>query len=136
MAPMTISAAAMAEIREALREAALAQPVIRLDQIPEVRSSLGLQSGVPSDEGGRDFQDTGVYEQRDVLVPLRWTLMCSVFDRREVPAECLVELAGVWFWFTPDWRRRLAGATLDVVEGALVLVGADGSAVLPVRPRR
>jgi hypothetical protein len=75
--------------------------------------------------------EMGLYEHRFKLTPVRGRLECAVFERRDIPFDCLVEIRGLWFSFTPDWQASIVGGVLDWLNGALVLKDARGEILLP-----
>jgi hypothetical protein len=54
-----------------------------------------------------------------------------VFERRDTPLECLVEIRGPWFSFAPDWQASIVGGLLDLFNDSLILKDARGEIVLP-----
>ena len=45
----------------------------------------------------RALQEMGLYDHRFELTPVRYRLECSVFERRDVPSECLVVIRELEF---------------------------------------
>jgi hypothetical protein len=129
---LTITDAAYVEIARTVRQSAAEDPVIALSQINADPSPHGLERMVMGGASEEALKEMGLYEHRFELTPVRWRLDCGVFERRDIPLDCLVEIRGVGFSFIPARQASIRGGVLDWSEGCFILKNARGETVLPV----
>lgn len=58
-------------------------------------------------------------------------LVPCIYPRMRFLGLFLVELSGIVFFFPPQLRKKVAGGTLDIGCGALVLLDRSGQVVMP-----
>ena len=129
---LTITDAAYREIDRVVRESSAEDPVVTLSQVNSHSFPDGLDRTVARGASEHALREMGLYEHRFELTPVRWKLECGVFERRDIPSECLVEIRGLWFSFTSDWQASIAGGVLDWLNDSLILKDARGEIILPV----
>jgi hypothetical protein len=128
---LTITDAAYLEIGRAVRESSTADPVITLFQVNPHTFPDGLERMVKRGASEQILREMGLYEHRFRLTPVRWKLKCGLFERRDIPLDCLVEIRGLWFSFTPDWQASIVGGVLDWLNDSLIVKDARGEILLP-----
>jgi len=128
---ITITDAAYHEIGRAVRESSAENPVVTFSQVNPHSFPDGLQRMVRRGASEQSLREMGLYEHRLKLTPVRWKLECGVSERRDTPLECLVEIRGLWFSFTPDGQASIVGGMLDWLNDSLILRDARGEIVLP-----
>jgi hypothetical protein len=131
MSLLTITDAAYVEINRAVGESSADDAVITLSQTNTHSSTDGLERMVQRGASEQALIEMGLYEHRFDLTPVRWRLECGVFERRDIPLDCLVEIRGLWFSFTPEWQAWIAGGVLDWSAGSLILKNSRSETLLP-----
>jgi hypothetical protein len=97
----TITDAAYVEIARTVRASSAEDAVITLSQIPADPSADGLERMVMRGASEEALKENGLYEHRFELTPVRWRLECGVFERRDIPLDCLVEITRSVVFFQP-----------------------------------
>jgi hypothetical protein len=128
---LTITDAAYHEISRAVRESSAEDPVVTFSQVNPHSFPDGLERMVKRGASEQALREMGLYEHRFKLTPVRWKLECGVFERRDTPLDCLVEIRGLWFSFTPDWQESIVGGVLDWLNDSLIVKDARGEILLP-----
>lgn len=62
-------------------------------------------------------------------------LLPCIYPRMHFLGLFMVEISGIVFFLPPGLRRKVAGRTLDVGRGALVLIDQTGRIVMPTEDR-
>jgi hypothetical protein len=60
-------------------------------------------------------------------------LLPCIYPRMHFFGLFMVEISGIVFFFPPHLRKKAAGGTLDVGQGALVLFDRTGRVVMPTQ---
>jgi hypothetical protein len=132
MLSLTITDAAFAKIQKELSSTEIESPVISL-----VQSSQSLP---PQDEvlravvsGASEsvLRGLALDQYRANASSIRWALIPGVYRREDVPPECLIQVRGIWFSFSPEWRATMDGWLLEASDEGLVLKDGAGNVVLP-----
>ena len=131
MALFEITDAALHTLRSDVHASSVLVPVINLIQVNSHTWPDGLERMVSRGASDEALKQAGLYEHRYELKPVSWRLEAGVYERSEVPEDCLVEVRGISFSFTPEWQALLSGGILDMTSQSLVLKSADGKVLLP-----
>jgi len=126
-----ITDAALNNIRSEVQASSALLPVVNLIQVNCHSWPDGLERMVSRGASDEALRQAGLYEHRFELKPVRWRLEPGVYERSEVPDDCLVEVRGISFSFTPAWQAFLTDGILDIESDSLVLKSADGKLLLP-----
>ena len=135
MFSLTITDAAYAQIQNELSRSTIASPVVNLVQSSQSFSAPdGLMQAIATGASESALHEISLGQVRSEHEALRWSLIPAVYPRDEIPADCLIEIRGIWFSFSLGWRSVANGWLLDAAGDGLVLKDAVGNVVLPDNP--
>ena len=132
MFSLTMTDAAFAEIQKELSSTEIKAPVINLVQSSQSLSPADeMLRAIVSGASESVLHDLALEQYRTNAPSIRWALIPGVYRREDVPPEYLVEIRGVWFSFSPEWRAKMEGWLLEASDEGLVLKDGTGNVVLP-----
>jgi len=132
---LIITDAAYARIQRELAASPIQCPIVSLVQ--SATTSLPPYAKlrrIDPDASDVNLRDLAVERYGTDSVSPQWNLIPGVYSREDVPIESRVEIRGIWFSFSPEWRQRMKGWLLDAVGDSLVLKDAAGKVFLPSNP--
>ena len=135
MCSLTVTDAAYSRIQRALAGSPIKSPIISLVQ--SARATLppyAMLHAIDSDASDNNLHDIALENYGADSSSLQWNLVPGVYSREDVPIESRVEIRGIWFSFSPNWRQRMKGWRLDAVGDTLVLKDDAGMVILPSNP--
>jgi hypothetical protein len=130
MFSLKITDAAAELIRKELRESAVKNPAVYLLEAKEGLPSAEELARMPLSDAQRHKVNELAAKAAPVVHGERRLVPC-VYSRFHFFGLFLVQISGIAFLFPPGLRRKAAGGTLDVGQGALVLRDRTGRIVMP-----
>jgi len=132
MFPLTITDAAATLIRKELEQSGVKKPAVYLLEVKEGFPSREELARMPLSDTQRD-RLIRLATQGAPLVHGQKRLVPCVYSRFHFFGLFLVEISTIAFLLPPSLRRKVAHATLDVGQGALVLTDRTGRIVMPTQ---
>ena len=132
MCSLAITDAAYARIQRELAASPIGSPIVSLVQSATATlPPYAKLRRIDPDASHSNLQEIASARHATHAPPPQWKLVPGVYSRDEVPIESRIEIRGIWFSFSPEWRQRMKGWVLDAVGDSLVLKDAAGKVVLP-----
>lgn len=130
MFSLTITEPAAKLIRRELERCAIKRPAVYLLEVRDgIPSMKELERMGASEKVRREMMELAAKHPQQERGDRK--LVPCIYPRMRFLGLFLVELSGIVFFFPPQLRKKVAGGTLDIGCGALVLLDRSGQVVMP-----